>query len=287
MPAGRWSEMLRVNAYDYVQATEVLQEIGNLVESGWLLSSAPITPEAASRIRANLPALASHCKQLEQTVTEKMILNFLGRYSVLWSNSVPQPTIPTRGEAALEIRCIKKSFDAEIESRLFLFVLPHRTPYFSDGLMMGGEIQEIVESLESSWPNAIFDALEAGNCFAFERFTACVHHLAKVVEFGLVSFTAFAGVEEADRLNWNKALEKAHKNLREKQGNFAHVSHEDEQYYSEVLGLLRNFKTAWRNPSSHIPMIFEEPKAKALFSITKTTMQHLTKRFREIPMPSS
>ncbi|HEV2381759.1 MAG TPA: hypothetical protein VG206_18475, partial [Terriglobia bacterium] len=194
------------------------------------------------------------------------------------------PLSPTRQEAAIKIKCIKDAFESELQSKLFLFIFPHHAPYFSDDLETGREVSTLLEAL-SKFTKASRDAMEAGNCFAFERFTACVHHLSKVVEYGLVSFAAFAGVEGEDRKNWNKALNKAQHNLRERIGNFSGIDDRSEQYYSECLGLLRNFKTAWRNPVSHIPEFFDEPKAKALFTIANSTMTKLSERFGEVGMP--
>jgi hypothetical protein len=48
---------------------------------------------------------------------------------------------------------------------------------------------------------------------------------------------------------------------------------------------LRNFKTAWRNPVSHVPVSFDETRARTMFSIVRATMHHLAERFIEIPMP--
>ncbi len=200
--------------------------------------------------------------------------------------------------AAYRIEELDNRIIEEMQTRLFLQILPHRLKFFTDiERMYPGEMEQLASLLGeevyglskqlSNFQNTSFDLFEAGNCFACERYTACVHHLSKVVEFGLVALAAYAGVEEKDRRNWNTALNVAHANLRSKVGNFANLSKADEQYFSEAIGLLRNFNIAWRNPVSHIPRRYEEKQAKDLFTVAKSTMGHLNLRLSEVSMDDS
>jgi hypothetical protein len=100
-----------------------------------------------------------------------------------------------------------------------------------------------------------------------------------------MSLAERAAVEKKDRKNWNTILNRAHDNLREKKGGFVGSTDEDEVYFSEIIGMLRNFNVAWRYPSSHIPITFSEPKARKLFSIAHATMEHLSQRLNQVEMP--
>ena len=98
--------------------------------------------------------------------------------------------------AAYRIEELDNRIIEEMQTKLFLHILPHRLKFFTDiERMYPGEMEQLASLLGeevyglskqlSNFQNASFDLFEAGNCFACERYTACVHHLSKVVEFGL------------------------------------------------------------------------------------------------------
>ncbi len=267
-------ELLRVNADHYVQIGKSFGSAKQFFDGGLFGSVLTIGDFQASVLVESLRAIHSHCLALQLEVASGLIEEFFSEYS---------KSLPTLEVVKQRVEMIERAFRIELASRLFIFILPHRTPYFSDEQTTGSEVGSLEGALEN-FQSARFDLYEAGVCFATGRFTACAHHLSKVVEFGLVSFGTFAGV--TDPINWNTALNQANANLRGRIGKFNGATAADEQYYSEAIGLLRNFKTAWRNPVSHIPEVFNEPKAKALFSIVKATMEHLSKRFGEVPIPN-
>ena len=267
--------MLRVNADHYVQVGKLFQASTKLFDGGLLSGVTQLTPPKARELADILTAMKSHCDQLQMPVTSKLLLQFVQEY---------ERKMPTWTSTVGFLDCVERSFRAELEARLFVFIEPDRAAYFSDALAVGGEIMDLESSLSlHRSPSAGFDLREAGNCFASGCYTACVHHLSKIVEFGLFAFATFGGA--SDPLNWNKALNEVQKALSQKTGNFAGTSRADDQYYSEALGLLRNFKTAWRNPVSHVPVSFDETRARTMFSIVRATMHHLAERFIEIPMP--
>src|SRR6266567_57245 len=124
-------DMLRINAYHYIQAAELLGEIKKKIDDSWLVSSAPITVEAIGWIKGTLPNLATHCVVLRLDVTNKHIDDFLSGWTV-FAGPVPMDapltrrrryrplkllhppenllTVPPRNVAAFAIRCIASSF---------------------------------------------------------------------------------------------------------------------------------------------------------------------------------
>jgi len=283
---GAWSllELLQVFAEDYILVGRIFQFWEGLSENQ---SDDLLTPIDTDGYQKSLEDLAQRCKGLELPTS----LILVGASALL----LKAGGFSYR-QACTKMAQIRECLEAEISTRVFLFVPPNRAPYLvfydtgptgkKDQPVLGDELRHFSPVL-AKFPSCGFDLEEAGCCFAAGRFTACVHHLSRLVEFGLVSLADFAGVEKRHQRNWNTALNHAHNNLRDKKAGFSSTVSQsrDETYFSEAIGLLRNFNTAWRNPSSHAPEIFLEQKARTLFSITLATMDHLSRQLKEVPMP--
>jgi hypothetical protein len=185
-------------------------------------------------------------------------------------------TAPTRQDAAIQIKCIKTTFEAEMQSRLFTFILPHRAGYFSDE-NVGTEISTILGHMVE-FLNAKTDLVEAGNCFAAGRFTAAVYHLMRTAEYGLVAVAAFVGVSEDNRTSWGKLIQGIESEVKRMVSSAAKPSdwREQEKKYNDLCSWFTAIQKGWRNPVSHIPRIYSESTAKGMFSVINTLFAHLS-----------
>jgi hypothetical protein len=280
--------MLRINAYHYIQAAELLAQIQDRIDLGWFNSTEAISPEAIQWISGTLPNLATHCESLDLETTYTLIANFLNGYEVFASNPTPSRfiiqrgvqfpvlTAPTRRDAAVQIKCIKSTFEAELQSKLFTFILPHRAEYFSDE-NVGTEISAILRHM-GEFANAKTDLVEAGNCFAAGRFTAAVYHLMRTAEYGLVAVAACVGVSENKRTSWDKLIQGIESEIKRMVSSATKPSdwREQEKKYNDLCSWFTAIQKGWRNPVSHIPRIYSESTAKGMFSAINTLFAHLS-----------
>jgi hypothetical protein len=168
-------------------------------------------------------------------------------------------------------------FTSELESQLLLIVLPHRHAYYSEnGSGDGSNIAELVSSL-NVFPSAKFDAREAGNCLAFERFTACVYHLMRCAEIGLISVARAANVpEEKIARGWDGCLQGIDSYVKSLGSTKTHTNWQDEvKKYSDISSWFTSIQKGWRNPVSHAPRIYSEETAVGIFAATLTLFAHL------------
>lgn len=292
-------DMLRVNAYHYVRALELLAEIQHLIDVNWFNSSEPISQDAVERILATLPALSTHCDVLNLETTNALIVEFLNGYEVFSPTPHPSHAIlkrgsivgylypaPTRRDAAIRIECIRNTFEKELQTRLFTFILPHRARFFSDETL-GPEIAEMFVILEK-FEDARFDLIEAGNCFAAERFTACVYHLMRVAEYALVSVAASANVPEEKRTSWDKMIQGIESKSNWLSSNKPPNWQEDVKKYNELCSWFTFMQKGWRNPVSHVPRFYSENTAKGMFPAVQTIFTHLIAvGIKQAPMPKT
>lgn len=273
-------DMLQVYADEYVLMGQLLQK---LIYQG-RLQNAPDQPpssEAFKEIASTIRNLKVECTKLHLIVSGGLVEDYIYKVNKEL-HKLPQ-NVPTWTEIGKEVDFLTQAINKELHSRLFMFIHPHRVSYFKGDDLLS-------EEGLINFSSAEYDMRQAGKCFAIECYTAAVNHLMKVAEYGLVAFAAFCEVPDKDRANWNTALNLIDKAIQSKSkgtiipGNLVGMTKDDEQYYSEASAWLRSIKNAWRNPSSHIPTIYLEEQARDLFTLVKSLMAHLAKKFKQVPM---
>jgi hypothetical protein len=73
-----------------------------------------------------------------------------------------------------------------------------------------------------------------------------------------------------------------HSRIDKKEEPFNALAKRDEEYFTGLEGFLRTAKTAWRNPSSHVPRIYIEPQARSLFEVVRILMDSASQRLKEV-----
>jgi hypothetical protein len=148
--------------------------------------------------------------------------------------------------------------------------------------IFGAELKRLSAVLEK-FPSASHDIAEAGTCFAFGSFTACVYHLMRVCEYGLVSLAKTIGLEPRSA-SWDTILRKIQRTLELNSSTKPQSWKAEEAFYSEASALMGNVKNSWRNAVSHVPKIYDEPSARRIFNSVEALMLHLSTRLSETPL---
>lgn len=99
------------------------------------------------------------------------------------------------------------------------------------------------------------DAEEAGKCLAYDRGTACVFHLMRIMECGLRALGVSLNDSTLDpktNPTWEKILGRCDREMQKPLGERADEWKQDEGFYSTATANLRAVKDAWRNPTLHV-----------------------------------
>jgi hypothetical protein len=157
----------------------------------------------------------------------------------------------------------------------------------SQGTGLGDEIEDI-STILASFPDALFDLREAGNCFGCERFTASVYHLMRVAEYGLVATAASAGVPEEHRTDWSKMISGIYSKIKLLSSQKPPNWKEEETKYSELCSWFEVIAKGWRNPVSHVPRVYSETSAKNIFAGIRELFGYLGKQgIKQVQVPSA
>lgn len=151
-----------------------------------------------------------------------------------------------------------------------LFVLDdYRAEYYNPKNFIFG--QDVL----NNFPSCEFDIIEAGNCFALGRFTACVYHLMRSFETPLKKFAEELQLNIGDRSNWGNLLNEITKATEKLNDKLI------KEKYCQITSYFSSIKTGWRNYVIHGNSKFTEEEAKAIFEVCKILMQQLSLSFQE------
>lgn len=162
----------------------------------------------------------------------------------------------TIGFAQSQFAFLEQVIRLEMEGVLFFHVPSERAVFYGKDDLFGIDFAVMFPSLQS-------DMVEAGNCLAVGRGTACVFHLMRIMEAGVQSFGAKLGVSFPQDKNWQVILNEATKALKGLPSRDpATVA------MAEASANLYSVKVAWRNEVMH-------PKATYTLEEAENTLRQM------------
>lgn len=152
-----------------------------------------------------------------------------------------------------------------------VIILPSAREKFYDleNPICGKEVQD-------KFPDMIEDIVEANNCYALDRNTACIFHLMRVMEKAVQKLAMKLGVTLTDKDVWQSVINAIRGQLNV---SYPSHSHPERIKYESILGHLETVKIAWRNPTMHPKATYGEKEAKAILSAVEIFMEDLAKIF--------
>lgn len=164
----------------------------------------------------------------------------------------------------------------EMKSRKFLCIEPDKLALLDEKNLFGGEVTE-------AFPSAIVDIEEAGNCLAFERWTAAVFHLSRVAEITTVQIGKRVGYESHKEgfgqvLRYmDTQLEKVRKDYK----NASPLFKGDMEFFAAVTAQMHAVNQAWRQRVAHLDKKYTEEEALRIWLATKGLMEQMAKNLNE------
>jgi hypothetical protein len=272
--------MLRIHAEDYVEIGQTLEQIRSRMLGHVLPNfSTFVHKDDFQYVLDHFRIIKEHCDRLGLDTSSDFLAHHINELP--WQMKLEWERIVSI------VSSFEVVFTSQLRRTTFLYVLPHRVPYYSQGKETGKVIGEILES-SASFPEAGHELREAGNCFAFERFTACAYHLMRAAEFGLVSVADSIGVSEERWNSWESMIRGINSVLKAEESTKPVGWQERREKYNDLCSWFTAMKNGWRNPVSHVPRTYSESTAKDMFSAVRTLFDHLSKQgIAQARMPSA
>jgi hypothetical protein len=159
------------------------------------------------------------------------------------------------------------NFQMRSEMKRTEFLLVDKPRFYGESPLFDHPVSDV-------YPQLTFDIVEAGNCLALNRSTACVFHLMRIVETGVQLFGKKLGIPLANEKVWQVILDQVNKHIISMPEKPAAKKRQKERY-ADVAGHLYNVKVAWRNPLMHPKRTYTPEEAEHLFISVKAFMLHL------------
>jgi hypothetical protein len=174
-----------------------------------------------------------------------------------------------------------------MNSHLFLHVTYDKAEYYQPwGEGKRAELKQEIplfgNTVYNNFPSARYDIEGAGNCFAFDCYTACVFHLMRVLQVGL-SVVAKKFNVPSDHTNWHNIIEQIESKIKDMGNDPARPINwkSEQEFYAQVASHFMFLKDAWRNSVTHGRRNYSEHEAKRIMENVQGFMQKLATKLSE------
>lgn len=176
---------------------------------------------------------------------------------------------------SVRIEEIDRIIPIEMKGHLFLHVPGNKAEFYHKGALFG-------DAVNTNFPSAKHDIIEAGACFAFDRYTACVFHLMRVLEVGLAVFAKKFNVP-SDHTNWHNIIEQIESKIRGIGNDPARPANwkSEQEFYAQIASHFMFLKDAWRNNVVHRREKYTEEETKHIMENVRAFMQKLATKLSE------
>src|SRR5579864_2451812 len=189
-----WWDMERFSADEFFEITHLLGKF----DQAPVLNDNPVSA-ASALVTGWIPDLKKRCEVIGLRQTAKHV-------SRIHSELLKRKTKLSEFQKMIpEIRFRIKD---EMEDKLFMYIPSPRAERYD-------LIEPFGTGVAGNFPSCSYDAKEAGSCFAGARFTACVFHLMRVLEIGLLAFARLFPAVPTDKENWQQIIEKIESEIRD------------------------------------------------------------------------
>jgi hypothetical protein len=250
-------EMLEFYAADFWKASHVIGQITAMVDAGgrpsevaWLI------------LRQDLRTFEQCCKDMGLPVTLDQVRRALRLAS--------QPGTPSTELASCLVELTSRFVD-EVKGLQIWALTPSSVEYSNQ--------EQFGPAVCQRFPNLADDIAEAARCLLFERYTACVFHLMRVLELGLREVAQLAGLENIDRQNWGTLINSIESRLRKLEADHDWKAlpnwRERRDALAECVVQFSAFRDAWRNHVAHARCSYSETEARRAFVAVRAFMERL------------
>jgi hypothetical protein len=166
----------------------------------------------------------------------------------------------------------------ELAAIYFFHITPEQKRYYNKTDLFG-------ETFKANFPTANSEVIEAGNCFAFGRHTACVYHLMRSMEIALrVLFVSLGMPQQIWSITkWNKVLDRIKGKIEKNNKNLADDAawQADRAFYESAHAFIAALRVPIRNATMHVESTYDETGAENVFGAVKSFMRHIADKLKE------
>jgi hypothetical protein len=182
-----------------------------------------------------------------------------------------------------EASILQERIEHELDDVVTGFLPAGRVSYFRNSELFGSEVKV-------AFPSAAFDISEAGTCYTYGTYTACVFHLMRALEHPLRALAKKLGVAPPAKnphtplelRTWGDVIDKIIIAINARPNPKTRPQAELAQFYNKAADQFQFFKDAWRDVVMHTrSKPYGEGETKDLIVSVETFMRRLTSKLKE------
>ena len=183
----------------------------------------------------------------------------------------------TGDELHVRINQLHELFNMQIELVRFFYVRKERLQYYQNPELAG-------KAFKTGFPNGNRELIEAGNCLALDRFTACVCHLMRALDIGLTALERQLGIvppAKGPENTWGKILGRIKDQVDQNDETPPPGWAADKDFYQKAHAFLQAVKAPYRDATMHVKAVYDEESATSIFKLTVEVLRHFATKLAE------
>lgn len=168
-------------------------------------------------------------------------------------------------------------FDDELAGVQFFSVKPERLKFYENTTLAGEDFKRV-------FPRANVELIEAGNCFALDRYTACVFHLMRALEIALVALESKLGIPrpvDGPDKTWGRTLGRIRGKITDDKNPPLPNWTDNKPFYDKAYGFLAAIKVPLRDDTMHVESTYNEESADGVFQVVTVALRHFSAKLSE------
>jgi hypothetical protein len=166
-----------------------------------------------------------------------------------------------------DLETLNSSFRNELQKELFVRLVRDKGLYFEQDMLFGPEVAD-------AFPLCADDIRNAGTCFAFERYDACVFHLIQVLQTGINVLAQRLGVT-FEYAQWERVLQDIDKAVKSMGPSYGPEWREHRTMFAAAASHFYFLKEAIRNHFIHGRARYDEGRSLSVLTNVREFMQSL------------
>lgn len=237
--------ILRFYGDKFVRLMRGIEYIRTLVEYGGRVESGDAVPlEAINLMLPSYQEIKQYCNELGLHDTGE----YIGR--LIKELHSPQNV----GAYSRSIIELQTHLAQELSHHVFLRM---ESPQYY------GKSPQFAQLVTEIYPEVAYDVVEAGNCLAMDRGTACVFHLTRIMEFGLQKIGQRLKIEKMQNKSWQQVLNHISTSV-SRMPESTPVLRKKKESYNEMIALFEAVKTAWGDAEIEPKPVYSTKEAETL-----------------------
>lgn len=258
-----WWDMEKFSAEAFYEIGKFLGKMAEVFDNGPILADDPLSEvNRKDWLQEEIGWIVEQCEELDLHVSAKCAEDFLTRIGL-------EDT--TIGNVRNLCEQLGNTIRFEMQTVHFFHLPSRQAAFYRQDDLFGADVS-------AKFPDVQYDIIEAGNCYAFGRSTACVFHLMRVMERGVQTLGGMVNIQFAETKDWGDIL-RLFKLEIEKQTIDRPLHGKDHEVvqWNQLHAYLTTVKNGWRNRVMHPHDKYTLDEAEDLIGHVKSFMKTLAK----------